>query len=94
MEKFIKISEAAYNEYKNLRRYHCMAADGFNVIRKKALNLSVLSEHYGFSDSPKNNADISILIYEGIDDLYESLLEYERDAELALSLIPKSEIDA
>lgn len=93
MKKYIKISEAAYNEYHNLRRYNCIASDDFSRIRQKALNLSVLSDSLHFSDSIKNKEDIVCLIFDCIDDLYESLLEYEKNANFNYSLIPKNEIE-
>lgn len=93
MKKYIQISERAYNEYLELRRGSCIASDNFNKIRQQALSLSILTEYYNFSDSKRGNTDLSILIYEGINELYCSLINYEKNSYLTSSLLPKNEIN-
>lgn len=80
MPKYIKITQEEYNLYKRLRKKNRILSDSYQDIQMKVLLLKILTDaHFdlGSESSSLLKSDISFLIYQSAQELYDFSNTYQ-----------------
>lgn len=90
MPKYIKIIQEEYNLYKRLRKKNRILSDSYQDIQMKVLLLKILTDtHFdlGSESSSLLKSDISFLIYQSAQELYDFSNTYQQLIDSSLCTI-------